>query len=271
MSRFLFHISTQTDFLPLPLAVTISHSLCKILVRRASGKRVFILNLAQEIDAGRLFNDNVAKWHHSLETVNSSLLPKVEQMTSNNIEQTEEALQLLDPVLLAVTSQDENARGGLIATFVSNLSIVPDCPRLMVGISRHHHTWELIENSNCCALHFLGENQLDWAWKLGTCSGRDRDKLSDFETTTWVTGAPVLVKAIAAFDCKVEARFETGDRTVYLLEVVQARKLKEATPMKFSDLWAKADQKQRKLMQDLLEADQQIDREAIQRWRKQCR
>ncbi len=183
--------------------------------------------------------------------------------------QLEEALQLLDPVLLAVTSQDENARGGLIATFVSNASIVPDCPRLMVGIAHQHHTWTLIENSNCCALHLLGEEHLAWAWKLGTCSGKQSDKLLDFQTTQWETGAPILTEAIAAFDCKVEARFETGDRTIYLLEVAEGQKMNPGTPMKYSDLWNVADQQQRDLMKSLLKADQQIDRNAIEQWRDQ--
>ncbi len=190
-------------------------------------------------------------------------------MCKNKTDQIEEALQLLDPVLLAVTSQDKNGRGGLIATFVSNASIVPDCPRLMVGIAHQHHTWTLIENSNRCALHLLGRKQLEWVWKLGTSSGRQTDKLADFKTAQWVTGAPILSEAIAAFDCKVEARFETGDRTVYLLEVLEARKMKSETAMKFSDLWKIADHKQRSLMKTLLEADQQIDRTAIQQWREQ--
>lgn len=190
-------------------------------------------------------------------------------MCQNKAGQLEEALQLLDPVLLAVTSQDENGRGGLIATFVSNASIVPDCPRLMVGIAHQHHTWTLIENSNCCALHLLGRKQLEWVWKLGTSSGKQADKLADFNITEWITGAPILAEAIAAFDCKIEARFETGDRTVYLLEVLEARKMKSEPAMKYSDLWKIANQKQRNLMKTLLEADQQIDRTAIQQWREQ--
>lgn len=190
-------------------------------------------------------------------------------MPNNKTEQIEEALQLLDPVLLAVTSQDENGRGGLIATFVSNASIVPECPRFMVGIAHQHHTWMLIENSNCCALHLFGKEHLDWAWKLGTGTGKQTDKLADFQTTQWTTGAPILTEAIAAFDCKVESRFETGDRTVYLLEVVEGHKMKNELPMKFSDLWNVADSKQRDLMQRLLNADQQIDRTAIEKWRVQ--
>ena len=187
----------------------------------------------------------------------------------NKIRQLEEALQLFDPVLLAITSQAEGDRGGLIATFVSNASIVPDFPRLMVGIARQHHTWSLIENSNSCAVHLLGRHQLDWVWELGTGTGKQIDKLADFELTRWVTGAPILSEAIAAFDCLVEARFDTGDRTIYLLEVLEARKMKDESVMRFSDLWKMADQEQRSLLNRLLQQDQQLDRAAICRWREQ--
>lgn len=191
------------------------------------------------------------------------------KMSRNKTEQIEEALQLIDPVLLAVTSQDENSRGGLIATFVSNASIVSDCPRFLVGIAKHHHTWKLIENSGFCALHLFSEEHLDWAWKLGTCSGKQTDKLADFQTTQWTTGSPILTQAVAAFDCKVESRFEIGDRTIYLLEVVEGQKLSEQTPVKYSDLWREANSEQRNLMKRMLEADQKIDRLAIKHWRDQ--
>ncbi len=214
---------------------------------------------------------NVDIWHHLVLTRFKQGTSDVKKWPDNKIRQLEEALQLFDPVLLAITSRTEGDRGGLIATFVSNASIVPDCPRLMVGIARQHHTWSLIENSNSCAVHLLGRHQLDWVWKLGTRTGKQVDKLADFDLTHWVTGAPVLSEAIAAFDCQVEARFDTGDRTIYLLEVLEARKMKDELALRFSDLWKVADQEQRSLLNRLLQQDQQLDRAAICRWRGQRR
>ena len=44
-------------------------------------------------------------------------------------------------------------RGGLIATFVSQASIVPDLPRVLVGLGKRHHTRGLVEASGAFGLH----------------------------------------------------------------------------------------------------------------------
>jgi len=190
-------------------------------------------------------------------------------LEKNRLEQTAEALQLIDPILWAITSKDENSRGGLIATFVTNASIVKQCPRFLIGIARQHHTCSLIEKSKSCALHLIGKEQMNWVWELGTRTGSQIDKLANFEQTQWTTGAPILSQSIAAFDCEVEAQWETGDRTVYLLAVIQGRKFCEAEPLKFSDLWNCADDEQKERLNRQLDTDRQIDYSAIEQWRSQ--
>src|SRR5436309_14934731 len=129
----------------------------------------------------------------------------------------------VDRQLWLVTAAAGACRGGLIATFVSEASIVPDLPRVVVGLARHHHTWELVEASGAFALHLLGEEQLPWVWQFGLQSGRDADKLAGLAVRSGSTGSPLLSDALRWLDCRVEARRETGDRTLYLAEVVQAQ------------------------------------------------
>ncbi len=128
----------------------------------------------------------------------------------------------LDREIWLVTAQADTHRGGLIATFVNPASIVPDMPRMLVGLSRQHQTRELVEHSNAFALHLLGEQHLDWVWRFGLESGRGKDKLDGLRVRQMSTGSPVLEDAIGWLDCRVETRMETGDRTVYLAEVVQS-------------------------------------------------
>src|SRR5437764_167787 len=127
----------------------------------------------------------------------------------------------LDRELWLVTAQAGSRRGGLIATFVSPASIVADLPRMVVGLARTHHTWELVEASSAFALHLLGEQHLEWVWHFGLQSGRDVDKFEGLGFRTELTGSPLLDEAIGWLDCRVEARLDTGDRTVYLAEVLQ--------------------------------------------------
>src|SRR2546421_8699660 len=84
----------------------------------------------------------------------------------------------LDRELWLVTAAAGGRRGGLIATAVSQASIVPALPRVLLGLARQHHTWELVEAGGAFALHLLGEEHLDLVWHFALHSGRTRDKLA---------------------------------------------------------------------------------------------
>jgi flavin reductase (DIM6/NTAB) family NADH-FMN oxidoreductase RutF len=173
----------------------------------------------------------------------------------------------LDREIWLVTAQDQNHRGGLIATFVNPASIVPDMPRLLVGISRQHHTWELIERSNAFVLHLLGEPHLDWVWRFGLESGRGRDKLHDLPVRQSETGSPVLEQAIGWLDCRVEQRMETGDRTVYLAGVVQGGVTNFGPPLTLQRALQLAPPAQLAELKRQLHRDGENDAEAIRHWR----
>jgi flavin reductase (DIM6/NTAB) family NADH-FMN oxidoreductase RutF len=173
----------------------------------------------------------------------------------------------LDREIWLITSQGATHRGGLIATFVNPASIVPELPRVLVGVSRQHHTWELIEQSNAFALHLLGEQHLDWVWRFGLESGRGRDKLQGLRVWHLSTGSPILEDAIGWLDCRVEDRIDAGDRTVYLAEVVQSGVTNFARPLTFQRLLQLAPPAQLAELKRLLHHDSEIDAEAIGQWR----
>jgi flavin reductase (DIM6/NTAB) family NADH-FMN oxidoreductase RutF len=173
----------------------------------------------------------------------------------------------LDREIWLVTAQAGAHRGGLIATFVHPVSIVPDLPRMLVALSRQHHTWKLIEQSNAFALHLLGERHLDWVWRFGLESGRERDKLHGLRVRQMSTGSPVLEDAIGWLDCRVEGRLDTGDRTVYLAEVVQGGVTHFAPPLTLQRLLQLAPPAQLAELKRQLHHDSEIDAEAIRQWR----
>ena len=173
----------------------------------------------------------------------------------------------LDREVWLVTAQNGSRRGGLIATFVNPATIVADLPRMLVGIAKQHHTWELIEASNAFALHLLGEQHLDWVWHFGLQTGRGRDKLDGFRTGEMSTGSPVLEDAIGWLDCRVEGRLDAGDRTVYLAEVVQGGVTHFAPPLTSRRLMQLAPPARLAELKRQLHHDSEIDAGAIRQWR----
>jgi len=175
----------------------------------------------------------------------------------------------LDRELWLVTARAGERRGGLIATFVSQASLVPDLPRMLVGLAHQHHTWELIESSGAFALHLLGQYNLDWVNRFGLRSGRDVDKFAGLTTQTAFTGSPILGDAIGWLDCLVETRLDSGDRTLYLGQVVQSQVTRYGPPLTIKQVLERATNETLAELKRLIHLDSQVDAQAIRAWRVQ--
>jgi len=174
----------------------------------------------------------------------------------------------LDRELWLVTARAGPRRGGLIATFVSQASIVPGLPRMLLGVAKTHHTWDIIEASGAFALHLVGEDQLDLVWRFGLGSGRDADKFAGLEYQAGATGSPLLEKAVGWLDCRVEAKLDTGDRTLYLGEVVQAGVNHFGEPLTQKRLLQLAPPERLTALKLQLHRDAVLDEQAIREWRR---
>lgn len=174
----------------------------------------------------------------------------------------------LDRELWIVTAAAGPRRGGLVATFVGQASIAPELPRVVAGIAKTHRTWDLIEASGAFALHLVGDDQLDRVWRFGLQSGRDADKLADLETRRAATGSPILGDAPGWLDCRVEARFDIGDRTLYLAEVVDGRIESDRAWLTMHGLLRRAPAEKRAELKRQLRRDGQSDAAAIRDWRE---
>jgi flavin reductase (DIM6/NTAB) family NADH-FMN oxidoreductase RutF len=171
-------------------------------------------------------------------------------------------LRQIDREIWLVTADHDGRRGGLIATFVSQASIVAEAPRMLIGIAKQHHTWTLIEASRAFTLHLIDESHLDWVWRFGLQSGHAVDKLA---------GMPEILDVVAWMKCRVETSLDTGDRTVYLAEVIDARLEKQARPLTMNRVLELAPPEKLREMRDGMVRDIEVDGAAIRKWRKEPR
>lgn len=178
-----------------------------------------------------------------------------------------EVFHLYDPPLWLVTAADGDRRGGLIATLAARASIVPDLPRMVVGIAKHHHTWALIEASGAFALHLLRMDDLEAVWRFGLASGHHTDKLAGLPQRHTPEGSPLYPHAHAWLDCRVEGRMDTGDRTLYLAEIKGGAVLARGPVLGVGTLLGSAPPERLAELNRLYRVDQVLDRDAIQAWR----
>ncbi len=166
-------------------------------------------------------------------------------------------LRQLDRELWLVTAEHATRRGGLIATFVSNASIVPELPRMLVGIAKQHHTHGLIEANGAFTLHLLDESHVEWVWRFGLQSGHDVDKFA---------GMPPL-DPVAWMRCRVETSLDTGDRTIFLAEVLAGKLEKQTPPLTLKRLLQLAPPERLRELRDGMTRDAAGDAAAIRAWR----
>jgi flavin reductase (DIM6/NTAB) family NADH-FMN oxidoreductase RutF len=178
---------------------------------------------------------------------------------------------LYDPPLWLVTAAWGGRRGGLIATFAVRASIVADLPRLVLGVAKQHHTWGLIERAETFVAHLLHPDQIDLVWRFGLATGHQADKFAGLPAASTPAGQPWISTALAWLDCRVEARMDSGDRTVYLAAVTDGgtdpNAAPGATPLTIRTLYAAASPAERARLDALYTRDGQVDADAILAWR----
>jgi flavin reductase (DIM6/NTAB) family NADH-FMN oxidoreductase RutF len=110
---------------------------------------------------------------------------------------------------------------GMTANAVASISIDP--PLMMASIARKAETHGAIIGSHAFAISILADDQR----ALADCFARPTtaEKLTGFCGAAWheaETGSPVLEGALAFFDCRLTARHDGGDHTIFLGEVLSA-------------------------------------------------
>lgn len=112
---------------------------------------------------------------------------------------------------------------GMTVTSVTSLSVDP--PTLIVSINRDASSFPLIKRFGAFGVNVLDANQLDTAERFagkGGLKGAARFAGSDWSSS--VSGAPLLVDALAALDCEVEEIVERHSHGIVIGRVREIRR-----------------------------------------------
>ncbi len=130
-------------------------------------------------------------------------------------------LRNLTSPVVAITSERNGKRNGMISDSAVRASIVPSIPRVSVYIHKFNYSHDLIFDTGRFVLHLLRDDQFDLIHRLGFSTGRSRDKLADVPHRPGALGAPVLDECHAHFECRVANAMDTGSSTCFLGDVVE--------------------------------------------------
>ena len=119
---------------------------------------------------------------------------------------------------------------GMTANAIASISIEP--PLMMASINRRSETHTAVVGSHAFAISVLAAAQRS----LAECFAQptSAEKLKRFCDAAWheaETGSPILEGALAYFDCRLTARHDGGDHTIFIGEIVAAGYREDAEPL----------------------------------------
>ena len=119
---------------------------------------------------------------------------------------------------------------GMTANAIASISIDP--PLMMASIARKAETHGAIIGSHAFSISILAADQQ----ALAECFARPTTaaKLTGFCGAAWheaETGSPILEGALAYFDCRLLERYDGGDHTIFIGEIVAAGYREDAEPL----------------------------------------
>jgi len=128
-----------------------------------------------------------------------------------------------------VTSMHEGVRHGMTVSSFTSLSMTP--PQVMVAITDNVRTRALISKSGIFGVTLLSEEQREISDRFAGRVPDNLDRFDGLETFSLQTGVPLLAGGLACFDCRVTSSFESGDHTIFVGDVLAAKKLHDDWPL----------------------------------------
>ncbi len=164
-------------------------------------------------------------------TVTTSSQPSDAQTAVVAADDFKAAMRQLSAAVNIITTVQDGQRRGLTATAVCSLCAEP--PRILCCVNRSSENNAAIRAAGIFAINVLPATQVELSSDFaGRLTGEDR--FGTAEWTTLATGSPVLVGAIAVFDCKLVETVESGTHTIFIGEVLAASSEK-AAPLLYGD------------------------------------
>lgn len=132
------------------------------------------------------------------------------------------ALRTLGGGVSIITAGEGETRTGATVTSATALSVEP--ARMLVSLNRSSSTWPVVERYGHLGINIVGVGHEVIADQFAGRGGlRGPERYRGAEWTTAVSGAPLLVDAVAAIDCVVEEAIERHSHVIVIGKVVAIR------------------------------------------------
>ena len=138
------------------------------------------------------------------------------------------ALRMIPYGIYVLTADD--GKGNIAAAtvnWVTQTAFAP--PLVVVGVKTDSGSYQIVKTARTFALNMLGKDQKALAFTFFRPADVTDGKLSGQAFRKGTTGAPILIDAPAAVECRVTSIVEQGDHHIVVGEVIDAHLNKPPT------------------------------------------
>ena len=137
-------------------------------------------------------------------------------------------LRMIPYGLYVLTADDgKGTVGAATVNWVTQTAFAP--PLVVVGVKTDSGAYQIVKSAKTFALNMLGKDQKGLAFTFFKPANVADGKISGQAYRTGTTGAPILVDAPGAVECRVTSIVEQGDHHIVVAEVVEAHLQKPPT------------------------------------------
>lgn len=120
-----------------------------------------------------------------------------------------------------VTTMCEGFPHGMTANAVTSVSLDP--PLMLFCANKKARTHLMIQNSGIFAVNFLPSSMAELCDKFAGMIGAEEERFEGLNYSTARTGAPIIEGNMGWLDCRVIQRYDGGDHSIFLAEVVDGQ------------------------------------------------
>jgi flavin reductase (DIM6/NTAB) family NADH-FMN oxidoreductase RutF len=135
-----------------------------------------------------------------------------------------------------VTSCDQGSKSGMIVTWVTSASLIPERKRLVLVVSPQNHTTQVLLQHRKFVIHLLSQDQVNLVPTFGLYSSRDVDKFSDVSFHLDDSGIPIIAGTCGWARGHIIAKIDGGDRFILLTDVDKEEVNPNQQPLLVQDL-----------------------------------
>jgi len=167
---------------------------------------------------------------------------KLNQLTFTH---TEPAQPGLDPDVLRqvmrywstgvtiVTAQHQGVRHGMTVSSFTSVSLQP--PTVLVALEQSTRMHALVSATGYFGVCVLSSEQQAISECFAGQECDDEDRFAGLQTHSLVSGAPLIAASLAYLDCRVVAKYVSGNNTLFIAEVLAAQAGEKAPPLVYFD------------------------------------